>query len=61
MNKTGQVKGEWEEVSADTGSLTEDEIRGPGQGQESGKGGRELGWLAGSTRVTRKERIFPRK
>ena len=29
MDKTGQVKGEWEEVSADTGSLTEDEIRGP--------------------------------
>ena len=56
MDKAGQVKGEWEEVSADTGSLTEDEIRGPGQGQESGNGGRELGWLAGSTRVTRKER-----
>lgn len=47
-------------MSADTGSLTEDEIRGPGQGQESGKGGREVDW-PGSTRVTRKEMIFPRK
>ena len=29
-------------MSADTDSLTEDEVRGPGQGQESGKGGREV-------------------